>query len=107
MFVYSLLLSFSPDAYPYTSSSVYGPGMGPIFLNSLNCRGSESTLLECSGSSPFYCAHSGDAGVQCKHKVFSGEFCAVYSLWCTNKFLKNAKVKFVVLALAILTLYQR
>ena len=55
--------------YPYTSSSIFGAGSGPIFLSGLNCVGTEQTLLECSTSNhPYYYSHSRDAGVQCAHR---------------------------------------
>lgn len=66
-------ICFHSDVYTY-SSDVFGAGSGPIVLSSLNCRGSETTLLECSNSSPYSCSHSQDVGIQCEHRVYSGEF---------------------------------
>ena len=52
--------------------SVYGPGVGPEWLNVWDldgCLGHEKDLLNCSYSSPSfitYHGHSGDASVVCK-----------------------------------------
>ena len=45
----------------------YGQGSGRIWLNDLNCAGTESTIEECShrGWGAENCSHSDDAGVKC------------------------------------------
>ena len=86
-----------PVVYPYTSSSTFGAGSGPIFLTHLNCIGNEQTLLECSSSypHPYYYSHGSDAGVQCEHRrhQYSGKVHHIllvslptYLLYLTTKF---------------------
>ena len=47
----------------------FGRGSGPIFLDDLNCDGTESSLLDCRRNGLdvgiHNCDHSDDAGVQC------------------------------------------
>ena len=55
--------------------SVYysGQGSGPIWLNSLNCTGTEQNILECSREfelgNPYGCSHSQDVSVVCPGNV--------------------------------------
>ena len=64
-------LGFS-DAVISPLYSVYGPGVGPEWLYSLDlsgCLGHEKNILNCSYSSPrftTYYGHSSDASVVCK-----------------------------------------
>ncbi|XP_046542990.1 deleted in malignant brain tumors 1 protein-like isoform X1 [Haliotis rubra] len=58
--------------YPVTSAQAYGnahfgSGLGPIWLDDINCIGDESFLEECSirGWGHTYCLHSEDVGVIC------------------------------------------
>ena len=52
-------------------NAAYGEGDGPIFLNSLDCNGTEENILLCPLISSFFFAsilcqdHSNDAGVIC------------------------------------------
>ena len=53
----------------------FGSGSGPIFLDQLNCEGTEGRLIECRTIRPtglHDCSHSQDAGVRCigKSEVF-------------------------------------
>ena len=47
----------------------YGEGIGPIWLNNLNCAGNEWTIGNCShsgwGSYHYYCGHENDASARC------------------------------------------
>lgn len=43
----------------------FGPGIGPIHLNSVNCTGNESSIFSCPFSSQHGCNHGMDAGVMC------------------------------------------
>ena len=49
------------------SFAYFGAGIGPTFLDNVQCTGSESNLLECP-SNPIgneNCDHTADAGVRC------------------------------------------
>ena len=47
--------------------AAFGRGTGPIVLTSVDCNGTESSLLSCSHQvfGATYCLHSNDAGVVC------------------------------------------
>ena len=65
----NILLSLTAISFHFKASSyTFGSGSeGPIFLDDVQCTGSERTLLACS-SSPIEthnCGHYEDAGVQC------------------------------------------
>ena len=50
-----------------THLAYYGQGIGPIWLDNVNCRGNETRLSECPhlGVGQHNCIHSEDAGVIC------------------------------------------
>ena len=58
--------AFCTGALAY-SYSRFGRGTGGIFLDNMNCRGTESRLIDCrhSGIGVHNCDHTGDAGVRC------------------------------------------
>ncbi|KAM8924675.1 scavenger receptor cysteine-rich domain-containing protein DMBT1-like [Pelodytes ibericus] len=55
------------DALSYPGNAFFGKGSGPILLDDVNCRGSESFLWSCPhrGQSTQNCGHFEDAGVIC------------------------------------------
>ena len=63
---------FADAAAINVNSRIFGPGVGPIFLDNLGCRGNERNLNDCThrgigilGS----CSHLEDAGVICLQGV--------------------------------------
>ena len=47
------------------ANAYFGSGYGPIWLNEVNCSGSEFNLFNCNLNFTHDCTHSEDAGVQC------------------------------------------
>ena len=45
--------------------SAFGQRNGPVYLNSVGCTGTESSLLRCYSGIGVTCSHSADAGVVC------------------------------------------
>ena len=66
-----------------SGSAAYGQGSGEIWLNELNCIGTESNIGHCShtGWGSHDCDHSEDAGIVCA--VPNGNFALVYLHTCT------------------------
>ena len=53
------------DAVPIVNNR-FGGGVGPIFLNHLNCEGDESGILSCKSPVKLHtCTHGDDVGVLC------------------------------------------
>ena len=61
------------------SNAHFGRGAGPIYLDNIDCSGSESNLFNCSNSSVVNCAsgHWDDAGVRCQGRFISACTCYV------------------------------
>uniref|UniRef100_A0A8C1R695 Uncharacterized protein n=1 Tax=Cyprinus carpio TaxID=7962 RepID=A0A8C1R695_CYPCA len=57
-----------PGAISVKPGGQYGEGSGPIWLDDMNCKGSESSLSDCSfkGWGVTDCSHKEDAGVVCE-----------------------------------------
>ena len=47
-----------------TRTSVFGEGIGRIWLGDVRCSGSETRLIDCRNDT-FYCRHDEDVGVRC------------------------------------------
>ncbi|XP_030832693.1 deleted in malignant brain tumors 1 protein isoform X2 [Strongylocentrotus purpuratus] len=60
-------LGYSGNVSVAWSGGTYGRGSDPIYLDSVDCSGSESMLTDCinDGWGNHDCGHSEDAGVQC------------------------------------------
>ena len=57
---------FSIGAVAFNNAH-FGAGIGSVFLNSVNCSGTETGLLGCYyRTSSSGCSHSEDAGVRCQ-----------------------------------------
>ena len=54
-------------------NALFGAGVGPIHISSVECRGDENNLLECSHRSALSCyrGHSEDAGVRCQGIIYA------------------------------------
>ena len=59
-------------AIPRTDATLFGQGIGPVFLYYVACRGLESRLLDCpnGGIELNTCSHYYDAGVTCLQGVY-------------------------------------
>ena len=60
------MLGFN-SAVDYSRRASYGAGNGTIWLDNVNCIGSESSLMQCSHSGwrVHNCHHNEDAGIKC------------------------------------------
>ena len=64
----------------------FGAGIGSIYLDNVDCSGSESNLTDCSSSSIVYCyrGHSEDAGVRCQGIGLLVPVCSLICLYIPN-----------------------
>ena len=58
---YCLLI---PDAQAF-SNAFYGQGSGPLYLDNVQCSGSELDLFDCPGDTTPSCTQADAAGVRC------------------------------------------
>ena len=66
-FVGNIVLLCLPTGALAFSNAEFGRGIGPIQLESVDCSGSESNLIDCSHTSFISCSYySGGAGVRCQ-----------------------------------------
>ena len=61
--LYALMLYVGASSL---SNAAFGQGSGPIVLDNVNCRGTESRLLDCTAAFNHNCVHNEDAGVRCQ-----------------------------------------
>ena len=60
----------------------FGEGTGPVFLEGLECVGTEMSLLECAMNVPLgisLCDHSDDAGIRCYGMYMYNPYRLMYS----------------------------
>ncbi|XP_017580592.2 scavenger receptor cysteine-rich type 1 protein M130-like [Pygocentrus nattereri] len=58
------------EAVDALSDAYFRPGSGPIWMDDVDCSGSESTLKKCLSLKSSHCDHSKDAGVICSgHRI--------------------------------------
>lgn len=69
-------LGFTSDSYSTHTNAYYGQGSGTIWLDGVECLGSESSLEYCShlGWGVHNCEHSEDVGVNCTSSEFRSFF---------------------------------
>lgn len=74
-------LIYTPTDAVAFSSAHFGRGVGPIYLDDVDCTGSESNLADCPHSPSVSCnpGHTEDAGVRCQ-----GSFTQCYNLYVST-----------------------
>ena len=67
-----IVTSILTDAVAF-SNAHFGTGVGPIYLDNVDCNGSESNLADCAKSFTVNCfsGHNEDAGVRCQGRCIS------------------------------------
>ena len=57
-----------PGGVKIHNQAAYGEGKGPIWIKTIECNGTETSLKQCPGASwehNYYCKHSEDVGLEC------------------------------------------
>ena len=67
-FTLSTIIEFAYVGALAYGNAAFGAGVGTSLFSSVNCNGSESSLLEC-GYNTNGCSHANDAGVRCQGKA--------------------------------------
>ena len=56
----------------YFGSRTFGEGSGPVFMDYVNCNGSENSIVDCRHFSHSYgCTHSDDVGIRCEPGTYA------------------------------------
>jgi len=65
-----------PDAVAAPISAHFGPGTGPIWIDDVECVGTELNILMCphNGIGIHNCLHSKDASAECLGKYFASSY---------------------------------
>lgn len=73
-----------PYAVAAVSSSIFRPGEGPIWMDNVECNGTENHIGECQRSplDTINCVHAEDAGVLCSSELPTGSHACWYSVHC-------------------------
>ena len=76
-------LSHSPAGAVALPAAHFGSGIGPIFMNEVQCSGDEESLQDCATNTPLgihNCLHRQDASVSCQVE----EGTRLYCMWYLN-----------------------
>ena len=82
--IYDIVILLSTTGSRAFRSAQFGEGTGAVFLEGLECVGTETSLLDCPMDTPLgtsLCDHSDDAGIRCYG------MCVIYSVMriCIHK----------------------
>ncbi len=66
LFFFTLRIACQYAGSGAVRGAAFGLGVGPIYIQSVTCAGTEAALNDCPSTSRTGCDHSNDAGVICK-----------------------------------------